>query len=92
MPVFRRTLCKHCEEEILEPIRPDEGGVCQALWEHGSVCERKPDYEVYVPSLGTKPFVLCDMHKSMMSTCFSSVGIFFKILDHQYKGKQGKLV
>jgi len=75
----------------LEPKRPALGGTCQALWEHGSVCEGKPDNELFVPIINQKPFVLCTNHCKAAESVFSSLGIFYKRFDHDYKGKQSNL-
>lgn len=74
-----------------EPIRPSPGGVCMAIHAHGSVCEHKPDFEIYAPNVSRKIFVLCKMHKMMVETCFRSIGIYYQEFEHDYKGKQKEL-
>ena len=74
----------------LEPIRPTDGGVCQAIWK-GSTCNNKPGFELFVPGLSRHPYILCELHCKSAETVFHSFGIYYKEYEHEYKGKQHSL-
>ena len=74
----------------LQPIRAEPNGCCMAIWQ-GSVCERKPDKELFVPALGKRTFVICDAHCKAAEVVFHSLGYFYKVFDHDYTSKQFRM-